>query len=75
MPMIIFFISHNIHLIAKAILNSQGKAVSLYVSLVWPAQPTCGVWQMQINRGIGAEPAEAFDNVKQAARHSFAVLF
>jgi len=39
------------------------------------AQPTCGVWQKQINRGIGAEPAEAFDNAKQIARHSFAVLF
>ncbi len=39
------------------------------------AQPTCGIWRKQINRGIGAEPAEAFDNAKQIARHSFAVLF
>ena len=59
---------------AKTILNSHGKAVSFDVSPVWPAQPTCGVWPMQINRGIGAKPVEAFDNAKHAARHSFAVL-
>jgi len=29
--------------------------MTLDVSPVWPAEPTCGVLQMQINRGIGAE--------------------
>ena len=57
------------------VIYNHGKAVTLDVSPVWPAQPTCGDWQMQINRGIGAEPAGAFDNAKHAVRHSFAVLF
>ena len=57
------------------VIYNHGKAVTLDVSPVWPAQPTCGDWQMQINRGIGAEPAGAFDNAKHAVRYSFAVLF
>ena len=48
------------------VIYNHGKAVTLDVSPVWPAKPTCGGWQMQINRGIGAEPAEAFDNAKHA---------
>ncbi len=32
-----------IHLINKAILYFHGEAVTLDVSPVWPAQPTCGV--------------------------------
>jgi len=46
---------------------SHGKAVTLDVSPVWPAKPTCGVESTGFNRGIGASGSVAFDNANHIA--------